>query len=181
MKSDKELLDEIKLGNELAFASLYNRYKQPLYAYCIKMIRDKDAAKDIVHDVFIKVYENHLSIISTNSFKPWLFTVTRNQCINYIRKSKKFADIDLINEQSDSINVHDIYTGKEKSEIIKNALDKLKYDERELIIFREYLDYSYEEIAKTMDTTTGAVKARLFKVRKKLFEILQPIYKRKDL
>jgi RNA polymerase sigma-70 factor (family 1) len=176
MKSDRELLEELKAGNELAFANLYNRYKQPLYAYTLKMVKDTDCAKDIVHDVFIKVYENQHKIASPDSFKSWIFTITRNQCFTYLKKSKNFSDLEEIQNNAGPDEVSAVIQNKERSDIIKGAMEKLKSEEKEAVILREYLDYSYQEIADIMNTTVSAIKAKLFKARKQLHEILKPSF-----
>ncbi|MBT8401620.1 MAG: sigma-70 family RNA polymerase sigma factor, partial [Rhodothermia bacterium] len=85
--TDSEIIDAFRSGDELAFALLYGRYKTGVYAFCLKMLLDREEALDAVQDTFLRVYENRSRLLSTPAFRSWLFTIARNQCLNRLRQA----------------------------------------------------------------------------------------------
>ena len=84
---DRALIEAFQSGDEFAFVSLYNRYKDAVYAFCVKMLLNKELAQDVMQDTFLRVYENRERLMKTDSFKAWLFTIARNQCLNQLRRN----------------------------------------------------------------------------------------------
>ena len=172
-QSERALIEAFQTGDEFAFVSLYNRYKDAVYAFCVKMLLNKELAQDVVQDTFLRVYENRERLLKTDSFKAWLFTIARNQCLNHLRRNNWQISLD-----SEMVLPPGVLGTKstpvfelEKSERIKlvnHFLAELKPDYREVIVLREYQNLSYEEIAAVTRSTLSAVKSRLFKARKKL-------------
>jgi len=174
---DKVLIEAFQVGDEFAFVSLYNHYKGPVYTYCTKMLGDKQVAQDVLQDTFLRIYENRHRLMKTDSFKAWLFTIARNQCLNQIRRSKRLSSFS--SDNIENIPVRGTPAGEiEKSEqirLVNKFIGQLKPDYREVIILREYQNLSYEEIAAITRSTLSAVKSRLFKARKKLVSFLHPV------
>jgi len=164
------LIESFQAGDEFAFVGIYNRYKGPVYSFCYKMLLDSDAAQDVMQETFLRVYENRARLQKTSSFKSWLFTIARNQCLNSLRRSGRHVGLQYDNW--DLVVASDTpFTKMEKSEQIKfvaGFLETLNPDYRELIILREYQNLTYEEIAAVTKSTISAVKSRLFKARRKL-------------
>lgn len=133
---------------------------------------DSAAAKDVMQDTFIRVYENRERLLNTDSFKSWVYTIARNQCYNHLRKSKRH--IPLADAPQSVVRVDGTPFGSlEKSDqvqMVNHLLSLLKVEYREVLILREYQNLSYEEIAAVTRTTVSSVKSRLFKARKKLAE-----------
>ena len=175
---DKVLIEAFQAGDEFAFVSLYNHFKGPVYSYCTKMLGDKQGAQDVLKDTFLRIYENRNRLMKTDSFKAWLFTIARNQCLNQLRRSKRLSSFSTDNVENIPVlgtPARDI----EKSEqirIVNEFIGQLKPDYREVIILREYQNLSYEEIAAITRSTLSAVKSRLFKARKKLVGYLHPVF-----
>lgn len=180
---DRALIEAFRSGDEFAFVSLYNRYKGAVYAFCVKMLLDKSLAEDVVQDTFLRVYENRERLASAASFKSWLFTIARNQCLNQLRRNQRQVPL------ADDATVTDAETAfgsakespagqMEKSEriaLVNHFLAQLKPDYREVIVLREYQNLSYEEIAAVTKSTLSAVKSRLFKARRKLAGFMEPV------
>ena len=179
----KALIEAFQAGDEFAFVSLYNHYKSPVYGFCVKMLGDRSAAQDVMQETFLRVYENRDRLVKTNSFKSWVFTIARNQCLNYLRRHKRQVSID------DTVVKATLRVGQgqeahlEKSEqiaLVNEYLRMLSDDYREVLILREYQNLSYEEIAAVTRSTLSAVKSRLFKARRKLGEYMKPVLQRED-
>lgn len=139
------------------------------------MLADNDVVKDVVQEVFIKYFENHQRLDSDPRTKVWLFKSARNRCLNYIRDRGKLSNI---GNGGDDLPTPALTDSEriDSSDIIKKLLDDLPIDYREILVMREWSELSYGEIAETLDTTISAVKSKLFKARKKAFEIYKEFY-----
>lgn len=175
MTGDQPLIEAFQSGDEFAFVSLYNRYKGPVYAFCVKMLADREVAADVMQDTFLRLYENRDRLLKTSSFKSWLFTIARNQCLNTMRRSKRSVGF---MEGMENIPAETTPVSRmEKSEriaLVSEGLLRLKPEYREVLILREYQNLSYDEIAAVTRSTVSAVKSRLFKARRKLAVVLSP-------
>jgi len=168
-------MESFRSGDEFAFVSLYNRYKGPVYAFCYKMMLDSEAAQDVMQETFLRVYENRDRLMKSGAFKSWLFTIARNQCLNWLRKSGKH--VTLSEEGHELPPAADTpFTKMEKSEQIRfvtQFLESLKPEYREVLILREYQNLTYEEIAAVTRSSLSAVKSRLFKARRRLADLME--------
>lgn len=169
-----ELIESFKNGDEFAFVGLYNRFKSPVYAFCYKMLLNRELAQDVMQETFLRVYENRDRLMKTASFKSWLFTIARNQCLNHIRQGGRQVNLEpAVMERTASPETP--FTRMDKSEQVKYVSDflgMLKPEYREVLVLREYQNLTYEEIAAVTRNTLSSVKSRLFKARKKLAEVM---------
>lgn len=174
---DKALIEAFQGGDEFAFVSLYNRYKGAVYAFCVKMLLDRAQAQDVMQETFLRVYENRGRLHSASSFKSWLFTIARNQCLNQLRRTTRQVPLDEGDESLDRLPDTPVSTleKSERIELVSHFLAQLKPDYREVLILREYHNLTYEEIAAVTRSTLSAVKSRLFKARRKLADYLEPV------
>jgi len=174
--SDEFLIKAFQKGDDLAFVNLYNRYKKPVYVFCLKMLGKTDDAKDIVQGVFLKIYERRDQIMYPERFKSWLLTIARNDCLTSIRKASYTSELpDEMEDTNLILPPHDI-DRDEEVRLVNQAIRRLKADYREVVIMREYQNLSYQEIAEVIGTTESVVKSRLFTARQRLYELLKPIY-----
>ncbi|GIV62313.1 MAG: RNA polymerase sigma24 factor [Rhodothermaceae bacterium] len=174
---DNALIEAFQTGDEFAFVSLYNRYKGPVYAFCVKMLLDRTLAQDVMQETFLRVYENRDRLMKSGSFKAWLFTIARNQCLNQLRR--KHRQVPLEPDAVPLLRSPDVPAAhmekSEQVELVNRFLERLKPDYREVLILREYQNLSYEEIAAVTRSTLSAVKSRLFKARRKLADFMEPV------
>ena len=178
---DTAIIEAFQNGDEFAFVSIYNRYKGPVYAFCLKMLLNTELAQDVMQDTFLRVYENRDRLLNAGSFRAWLFTIARNQCLNQLRRNNAHVayDVDITdskqlrdrNKQSPAADLEK----SEKIELVNRFLLELKPDYREVIVLREYQNLSYEEIAAITRSTLSAVKSRLFKARRKLAKYMERV------
>lgn len=179
---DRHLIEDFQQGDEFAFISIYNRYKTPVYAFCVKMLGDREQARDVMQETFLRVYENRDRLSNASSFKAWIFTIARNQCLNQIRKAR--WQVPLENEREPvAARAETPISQLEKSErvaLVSRYLNELKAEYREVIILREYQNMSYDEIAAVTRSTLSSVKSRLFKARRKLASFIEPLLDREE-
>lgn len=181
---DKALVEAFRQGDDFAFVSLYNRYKGPVYTFCLKMLFDRALAQDVMQETFLRIYENRDRLLNAHSFKAWTFTIARNQCLNQFRRSSKHVVLDDENTPAVSETVALAPMAKleksEQVELVNRFLEQLKPEYREVIVLREYQNLTYEEIAAVTRSTLSAVKSRLFKARRNLAAFMQPVLDREQ-
>ena len=131
-------------------------------------MKNEDEAKDAVQEVFVKYLEAENKFQRKASYKTWLLVLTRNYCYNRV-KSKDFNNYNL--EEKVFSKIYEV--DYETKITIKEALLQLNSDENELIYLREYEGYSYKEIAELTEQSLENIKIKIFRVRKKLREILK--------
>ncbi len=172
MTGHDRLVEAFRAGDDIAFVSLYNIHKRSVYLFGLKMLGDTDEAKDIVQGVFLKAYERRQQLADGGKFKAWLLAIARNDCLTRIRKSG--FQTHLSDEHSE-LPASSLETDEEIA-IIRRAVGRLAPEQREVVILREYEDLSYRDIATVTGASEGTVKSRLFAARRRLYEILKPVF-----
>lgn len=157
------------------FEAVYNRHKAAIYNFCRRMLSDGDEAKDVVQDVFMRFFQSPASFDGETSVKVWLFRSARNRCLNIIRDKEKLSHVGQNEDEFPETNSEDP-NRREASKMVGRVLDRLPADYKEILILREWDDLSYDEIARTLDTTVSAVKSKLFKARKQAGAIYKKLY-----
>jgi RNA polymerase sigma-70 factor (ECF subfamily) len=174
MRTDEDLARAFAAGDNLAFAALYNRYKQPVYVFALSMLRQPDRARDAFQSVFLKTFECRSELARVARFRSWLFTVVRNHCLNELRRDRS---IDPFAGELDELPGDDndaIMDREDESRLLMEAIGRLKPEQREVLLLRDYEDLAYAEIAAVTGSTESAVKSRLFKARQQLHRMLKP-------
>lgn len=173
--TDEELIDQIAGGNSAAFAQLYHRYKHTLFAFCIRLLKDRDDAMDAVQETFVKIHNRLSSLHDPASFRAWMFAIVRNEAYAILRRKNNLEGLDGEAEDVwEEGTPLDLMIGKEKAEIVQQFLETLKPEYREVLLWREYEQLSYAEIAAVTGDTESSVKSRLFKARKALTKKFMP-------
>lgn len=173
---DAILVRDFQNGSDLAFVNLYNRYKQPVYVYCLKVLDDADAAKDVVQGVFLKVYERRTQLSQPERFKSWILVIARNDCLTWLRKAGRTSELPEDGEDAASPAEPTSLERDEESALVARAVAGLSPILKEVVILREYENLSYREIADVIGTDEGTVKSRLFTARRKLYEKLKHVF-----
>jgi len=159
------------------FTLFYNKYKARLYNYVFKIVRSRMLAEDIVHDVFIKLYDNYSNIRNLGRIELWLFKTARNEIYSYFRKkiNKYNQDNDCWEQNASDENISELIENKELISILEHELKLMDREQSEAYYLKEYSDLSYKEIADIMDITENLVKSRIYKVRQKLKRTLESL------
>lgn len=152
------------------FTLTYNRFKEPLFNYVLKIVRSQMFAEDIVHNVFLKLYDNLKRIRNSESIEIWIFTTARNEIFSHFRKkvNKYDQDIESIENKVITEDIYDELERKELIRLVEDELHKMDTSQSEVYYLKEYSDLSYREIARIMNISEELVKSRIFKVRQKL-------------
>lgn len=177
--SDKELINGYLEGNEKAFEVLLTRHKNKIYTSIYLFVKDHDLAEDIFQEVFIKIIDtlrrgkyNH-----EGKFLQWAMRISYNLCVDYFRRSKRRTKVSP-SETFDIFDVLEVKDDNMETTIIKdqtytairNLVDQLPPEQREVVILRHYADMSFKEIAAltrvSINTALGRMRYALINIRK---------------
>jgi len=174
-QSDEQLICNLKLGLEEAFAVIYERYKRRIFSFCLQLTADRFLAEDAMQDTFMKMQQNIHTLNDVSVFRSWLYTIARNQVYKLLHKQKSNGR--LTDELVWSGDHPDIALEvSEEREIIAQCINALKPEYREVLTLREYEQLSYTEIAIITGDSESSVKSRLFKARQALAKKLKPYF-----
>ena len=159
-KELRELFIEIKHDNKIAFEKFYKRYNKLVYSIAFSILKNKDDSEDLVQIVFAKIYSLDKSKLPNTNELSWIYTLTKNETINYLKRKKNNIDLDLIYEIED--------TNSEINKTIdrdayNSLISKLNNKEKEIISLKVLSNLSFSEIAKTLNMPTGTVKWKYYK------------------
>jgi len=174
--SDQELIEELQRGSQRAFAAVYQQFSGGVFAYCLKILADRQLAQDVVQETFLKVQQHARSVQRNESFKSWIFRIARNEALMQLRKRRLDGPLDDGSVWSEE-TPHEQLVALERSEIVNRLLGSLKREYREVLVLLVYENMSYAEIAAITGATESAVKSRIFRARKAMMEKLKPYVK----
>lgn len=162
-------------SEKMAFEKYVKNNMKRAYYSAFGILGSHDAAMEISQDAFIKAYRNFKTFDRKKSFFTWYYTILRNLCLNFIRDSKNQNTTSFLDqiELKDSKYTSDDIELKEERKIIWNALQQMEFDDREIIILKEFENLSYEEISDALKIPKGTVMSRLYYARKKLAKKLE--------
>jgi RNA polymerase sigma-70 factor (ECF subfamily) len=154
-----------------AFAPLYEKYFDPIYGYCLRSLRDSEAAADATSQTFAKALKA-LPKYKAWSFRSWLFSIAHNVIVDSVRRRKPTTAIDEAGEFSDgSPGPEDEYLYRESQHSVARLLTQLTNDQRQVVELR-MAGLSGQEIADAMNSNVGAVKALQFRAYSRLRKLL---------
>jgi RNA polymerase sigma-70 factor (ECF subfamily) len=153
-----------------AFDEIYYRYSSRIYTLCYRFVRDAESAKDIFQETFIKFYET----ATTNNegverIGGYLAKIARNLCINQIRNNNKVKKVDIVKIRLSTVD--NDYEKKQQKEVLDLAIEQLPEIYREMLILKEYMDYSYDEIALMTNQTRTNVGVLIHRAKIMLREV----------
>ena len=173
-------------GNQKAYAQLMEYYRNPLYFMLLKMTNNPNDADDLTIEAFGKAFKKIEQYTPDYAFSTWLFKIASNNCIDFIRKKKKNSfslDNDFVNDNernnlvnkipSKTLDPEEKIIKKQKIKLMREVVERLKPHYRTLIELRYFKEYSYEEIANELNLPLGTVKAKLFRARELLYNIVK--------
>lgn len=151
----RELFIEIKYGNDIAFEKLYKNYKNLVYKIAYSILKNSYDSDDIVQIVFEKIYSIDKDKLPTRNESSWLYSVTKNETINYLNKKKNHIELEEIYEIEDNNNEINELINKDS---YNRLIGKLNENEKEIISLKILSNLSFKEIAKLLNKPTGTIK-----------------------
>jgi len=184
---DAALMLRVKRGDRAAFAELVEKFKQPLFNFIYRTLRDETEAEDVAQNVFLQVYKSRARYERTAKFSTWLFTIARNLCLNEIRRRSRHPAESLEETHAEhedqpqrqyedkkvALPTENALHG-ELARKIEAALAELPENQRTAILLCRQDELSYEEIAEILGCSLSATKSIIFRGRETLKEKLKP-------
>ncbi len=177
-KDDKYFIKRVKQGDSQAFSFLIEKHQNMVFTLAYRMLKNIEDAEEIAQDVFLKVYQHIDSFKGKSKFSTWLYQIVYNACISKLRKKK--LDVDSIENlykteitSTECREVEQIIASKEKHQLIKNALLELEPDDSFLLTLFYLKELDHKEISKITALTRENIKVKIFRARKKLFDIFK--------
>ncbi|MDX9728484.1 MAG: sigma-70 family RNA polymerase sigma factor [Bacteroidales bacterium] len=180
---DLKVIERALNGDSRAYAELLNRYRDSVYYVMLRMISNPSDAEDLTIEAFGKAFHNLAKYVPSHAFSTWLFRIATNNCIDFMRRKSQTPrpfDQDEGEEDeveatvaSDMIAPDELMINRETAASLNRIVKTLKPRYRRLIELRYFEDYSYEEIASELSLPIGTVKARLFRAKVLILNMVQ--------
>ena len=162
------------------FEVLVKNNMKRAYFSALGFLGSHDAAMDVSQEAFIRAYRSFDKYNPKRNFFTWYYKILRNLCLNFIRDNKNRKEENFLERNINTVsgnNPEQTLEEKEELEMLHKTINQLETEEREILILREFENYSYDEIANMLDIPVGTVMSRLFYVRKKLAEKMKSVMK----
>ncbi|MEZ4949415.1 MAG: sigma-70 family RNA polymerase sigma factor [Saprospiraceae bacterium] len=181
--NDQQLIDRYLTGDERAFEELLSRYQDKIYTSIYLFVKDDALAQDIFQEVFIKIIKtlregkyNH-----EGKFSQWAMRIAYNLCVDYFRRGKRRSIV----QPTETFDIFDVLSSKDDNaeqqiirsqthDKVRNLVDMLPPEQREVVILRHYADMSFKEIAAltrvSINTALGRMRYALINIRKMIEE-----------
>jgi RNA polymerase sigma-70 factor (ECF subfamily) len=174
--TDAELMLQLKNGIMSAGAMLYERHKQAIYAFCLRMTSDVSSAQDAAQETFLKMLSKVHTVEHGITLRSWLFSTARNEILMVMRRKRTvpMEPLEEAEEVSGPLTPLRVTEDRQMSAIIENAISRLQPVNREAFLLREKEGMSYDEIAAITGASLSAVKSRIFKARSAMNTMLTP-------
>ena len=173
---DREIIERVLGGDNNAFGLLVEKYQTKVYNLALRMSGNEDDAFDLSQEAFLRAWRSLSSFQFESAFSTWLFRLSSNICLDFLRAQKRRASVSLTltNEEDEEIQLDVPDPGKTPEEaalaaedrvLLEAALNSLPADQRQIITLRAIDDLSYTEIAEILQIQEGTVKSRLSRAR----------------
>ena len=185
--ADADLMLRVKRGDRAAFAALVEKYRQPLFNFIFRTLRDETETEDVAQNVFLQVYKSRDRYQRTAKFSTWLFTIARNLCLNEIRRRTRHPADSLDETHGDNedqparqyvdksvfLPLENVLHG-ELARKVEEALADLPENQRTAILLCRQDELTYEEIAEVLGCSLSATKSLIHRGRETLTDKLKP-------
>ena len=165
-------LTRTKNGDSTAFSCIVEKYQQPVFNLCYRMLNNAQDAEDAAQEVFIRAFSRLDTYDETSKFSTWLFSIASHYCIDRLRRRHfnfipwdDFGSWYYVPDQNSS-QPESVLIEAEAAQEVRTLLNKLPPDYRIALILKYWYAMSYQEIAQILETTVCAIKSKLFRARK---------------
>lgn len=183
-EQEQIILRCVQNGDTEAFEALVKEYEKNVYNVALRLVTDPEDAADMTQEAFLRAFNSASSFRGDCSFASWMFRITTNVCLDFLRSRKNRSTVPLYTENEDgeeteldiaddSFSPEILFERKSIRDAVHRGLDSLPPDQRAVLLLREIQGLSYEEIGKALELEAGTVKSRIFRARKKLCAFLK--------
>jgi RNA polymerase sigma-70 factor (ECF subfamily) len=165
--TETEILVLVKKGNTQAYQLIVQKYMQTAYYIALGFVHNHQDALDLSQDSFIKAFRKIKSFDTGRPFFPWFYRILKNLCIDHFKRVFHRNEIPL----EESLFVSQEKEEKEIKAALWQGINKLPFEQKEMIILRYFREYSYQEIAEITGKPIGTVMSSLHYAKKRLKEV----------
>ena len=170
--TDMVLAEQVRAGDQIAFEMLVRRYSTPLFNFICRFLGDYDQACDVLQQVFLRFYTSLPNLGTSEPFKPWLFQVARNCCVDELRRRKRYAihfsqlesenaegEVTVLSDMADPGPLpEEIMERHDLQDILQQAIQALPPKFRAVVTLRYLAQLSFSEIGKTLSMPEATAK-----------------------
>lgn len=170
--SEESLMIAVKQGELRKASELFELYNKQLYNFFVKITYDRDLAHDLTQNVFLRLIKFRHTYREEMRFKPWIYQIARNVFADHYRKNKTMkndnVDVETMGDRLEDFD--ETVVRNEQERILYLSMDRLKVEDREILLMSKFQKMKYEEISQVLDTSVSAVKVKVHRAIKRLKE-----------
>lgn len=166
----------------VCFSVLYNRYSGRIFGKCLALLKDEALAEDATQEVFTKIFLNLSKFGEKAKFSTWVYSITYNFCIDYLRRKKKmqnlFADDKEVEKLGEQVadDVPDEELMEMEAAQLRSVLDYIPVDDKAVLLMKYQDDMSIKDISELLNKTESAVKMKLKRAKEKAFRVKHEMF-----
>ncbi len=169
----ESVVERCRNGDERAWQELVDATADDVFRMAVSFTRHRAEAEDLTQEVFLKLWQNLHRYVADSSFRAWAFRVARNLFVDAYRRSREqrratWVDPEFLETLPGGEDPHTSAVRHQRLEMARSALERLPEELSQLIMLRDFADWSYEELAEELAIPVGTVKSRLNRARRDL-------------
>lgn len=171
LHNETELLQMISQGDEKAFATVFDYYRNKIYGVALKLTHSTTVAEEIVEDVFLKIWSRRATLDEIENFSAYLFTIARNETYKILKQIAKNYKIVLLTESNESVahnNTEDYVINKEFTSLLQKAIERLPQQQKQVYKLMKEEDLKRGEVAELLHLQPETVKFHLAQAMKNI-------------
>jgi RNA polymerase sigma-70 factor, ECF subfamily len=172
---DRDLILRARRGDVDAYNLLVSRWEKRVYNYLLQVLRNREDALDLCQETFLKAYRALGRLEEVDRFPQWIFRIARNEAVSLHRRNRFRAD-DEDAEAASDVAAAAVPPGRVELRLaVQAALERLRPDQREVVVLKVYQGFKFHEIAEILDSPVSTIKSRLYTALEALKETLAPV------
>ena len=169
---DRDLITKARTGDVESYNLLISRWDRRIFNYLLRLVKDREDARDLAQDVFLKAYQNLNKLEDPSRFSPWLYRIAHNEAYSLLRKNR--PETEMGEERAQSVPGRRMLP-IEVGLAVSTAMARLTEDQRETVVLKIYEGFKFEEMAEILACPVSTIKSRLYTALDLLKESLAPI------
>jgi RNA polymerase sigma factor (sigma-70 family) len=179
-QTDHELVTAVRRGEGSAFEELFSRYRNPIRSYVSRTLADPDRAEDVTQEAFMSALRRLRDTERPIAFKPWIYQIAKNACIDELRRTKRSLEVPFDHELESLGAGDDVLSqepgpevameSKQQLEDLRGAFRGVSELHHRILVLRELEGLSYSEIGERLGMSRAVVESTLFRARRRLAE-----------
>ncbi|MBN1219445.1 MAG: sigma-70 family RNA polymerase sigma factor [Anaerolineae bacterium] len=174
-ESEAEFIQAAQQGDQAAFEALVTLHQATVLSFLYRWGNEAETAQDLAQETFIKAWLALKKYNHRQKFRNWLLKIAYRTSIDFWRRQRPTVQLEAVSVADSALNLEARVSRDQQIELVRQAIQSLPEQSRTALILREYHQYSYQEIAQTLDIPPGTVMSRLNYARLVLKKRLQPL------